>query len=62
MKASILLVLLLLSMVAFSWGGTDCWSNGWSCQDGGCYGSGGICQSVGFKPDGRPICRCTYGG
>lgn len=39
----------------------DCWSNGWSCQDGGCFRNGGSCQTIKRLPKGRPVCRCVYG-
>ena len=39
----------------------DCWSNGWSCQDGGCRRSGGSCGTVRRLKGGRPVCRCEYG-
>ncbi len=62
MKAKILFVFLILnlSMISLSNCATDCYSNGWSCEDGDCWKNGGYCETVGRISGGRPVCRCNY--
>uniref|UniRef100_A0A914BY22 Uncharacterized protein n=1 Tax=Acrobeloides nanus TaxID=290746 RepID=A0A914BY22_9BILA len=38
--------------------GTDCWSTGFGCIDGGCYKNGGSCGSIWIA--GSLTCRCDY--
>ncbi len=61
MRANILLVLIVVSLVGMSGCDTLCWSNGHSCADGGCFRRMGRCGTVARRPDGRPICRCSFG-
>ena len=58
---SVLVVLFLALVVLDSCVARDCWSNGRSCQDGGCFRSGGSCGTVARRPGGAPVCRCVYG-
>ena len=66
MKYSVLcLVTLLVTMAIISSSpttsveGADCYSNGWACQDGGCYRNGGYCMTVRRRKGRGPICRCV---
>ena len=35
-----------------------CYSNGFACQDGGCYHTGGYCMNIGRR--NKPVCVCVY--
>ena len=64
-QSAILLVTLLASLALIASSpsalvtAADCYSNGWACQDGGCYRKGGYCMTVRRRKGRGPVCRCV---
>ena len=52
------ITVLALLLMGYTANAALCYSNGFACQDGGCYRTGGYCMNIGRR--NNPICVCVY--